>query len=589
MKEILRTIYEGTAEYYGTAGFLVLEVFAGLLLMLIDRKKYSRIIIPSVIILIIVVNPISYKLLLYKTRLWRLFWMVPLVYIMLLAFMELLKKTDEFWKKLLITAGLILLLTIFGDNTYLNSGEGRADSVYKLPNGVIEVSDIMLEKDKSPRCVLGGDLLTAIRLYSGDIEPMYGRNAENYMDKASEYEKRIFKEMESETPNYTYVLSSARRLGYNFIVNTEDKPIDTETERLYGYSLLDNTNGYNIYYNPSIPEEMTKDYEWNSNGTGWYCMDKDGNRLKSTTCEIDGVWYYFNRNGYLIESVDSEEAKNLTEDDVIITQIGVDDSDSPSMCYTIDDMKGHFIIVDGGSEEGYKKIYDEIKLYGRHVDAWILTHPHEDHTGAFNYIYKTFVKEASEGKNDYHKVKIDKIYAVDIDRDYFHKVARKWDDAETFDKFYDLMENEDKVEYVKRGETYKAGDLDFKVYNTFTDESYDIKTGSLPNASCMVFELFGKDQSMLFLGDLEQENADLIEELYGDELKADVVQAAHHGQNLYTDIYDLIDASTVFVDAPEYLRYEISGTHTAYEHIKYFKQHMKVKTYETAPNSIVLR
>ena len=105
----------------------------------------------------------------------------------------------------------------------------------------------------------------------------------------------------------------------------------------------------------------------------------------------------------------------------------------------------------------------------------------------------------------------------------------------------------------------------------------------------MVFELFGKNSSMLFLSDLEQENADLVMKLFGDELEADYVQAAHHGQNLETDIYDLIGADTVFVDAPEYLRLEDQSTHTSYEHLLYFREKMNIMTYDTTPNTVVLK
>ena len=105
----------------------------------------------------------------------------------------------------------------------------------------------------------------------------------------------------------------------------------------------------------------------------------------------------------------------------------------------------------------------------------------------------------------------------------------------------------------------------------------------------MVFELFGKDESMLFLSDLEQENADLMMSKYGDELKSNYVQAAHHGQNLDYDIYDLVEADTVFVDAPYFLRQEDKSTHTAYEHLQYFKDKMNILTYDTVPNTIVLK
>lgn len=587
MKDIILTIMKSVSEYFGSSTYLVMAVCAGVFLMLTDKKKYSKIIIPSIIILVLVLNPVSYKLLLNKTRFWRLFWMIPYAYIIILGFIEMLKTTDKLWKKLLITTAFAAVIIVSGDNIY--AGHEKAEDIYRLPVGTGEVAEMMLKYEDNPRCIVSGDLLTSIRLYSGDIEPLYGRNADNYINKASEYDKRIYKEMESDTPDYGYILSYARRLKVSFVVNSADKPISGKLQEKYGYSSVGTTGKYNVYYNSSLKKYSSSDYTWEANGTGWYCLDAGGNKIAGRSAEIDGVWYYFNQNGYLIESVDSEAAKNLSPDDLIITQYGSDDYDKPSMCYTIDDQKGHLIIIDGGNKDEYKRIYDVIKMYDRHVYAWILTHPHDDHIGAFNYIYKTFVKEAAEGKNDYHQVAIDKIYAVDIDSDYYHKIAREWDYIDYFDEFNSLMKGEANLEYVKDGQQYEIGDHSFKVYNSFTEDSYNIKTGSLPNAAGMVFELFGKDESMLFLSDLEQENADLMMSKYGDELKSNYVQAAHHGQNLDYDIYDLVGADTVFVDAPYFLRQEDKSTHTAYEHLQYFKDKMNILTYDTVPNTIVLK
>ena len=56
MKMILKAIFEMTSEYYGTATFLVMAVFVGVLLMLIDRKNYSRMILPVLLTLFVVFN-----------------------------------------------------------------------------------------------------------------------------------------------------------------------------------------------------------------------------------------------------------------------------------------------------------------------------------------------------------------------------------------------------------------------------------------------------------------------------------------------------------------------------------------------------
>ncbi len=411
MKEILKAIFEKTSEYYGTATFLVMAVFIGVLLMFLDWKKYSRVIIPVLMSLFVILNPVCYKIIFCKIRFWRLFWMIPMVYIILMGFMELIRRCDTQWKKVISLVGLIALLAVGGDNVFADSGLGIAEDSYKLPHGVVQACDAMLKTDKTPRCVVGGDLRTAVRLYSGEIEPMYGRDTENYIDKASEYEKKIYKQMESENPDYAYILSNARRLKYNFVVNTYDKPIDYETMTAYGYKLISDKGGYNVYYNPDVPESSSNEssgYTWKSNGTGWYCLDASGNRLKNTNAEIDGVWYYFNNKGFLMESMDSKSAETINSTDLILTAYGSPDK-TPDFI-TLDDQQGNLVIINGGAKNDYKAVHDVLKMYGRNVTAWILTDDNDESAGAFNKIYKNFVKETSEGESDAHPVQIGNIY-----------------------------------------------------------------------------------------------------------------------------------------------------------------------------------
>ena len=192
-------------------------------------------------------------------------------------------------------------------------------------------------------------------------------------------------------------------------------------------------------------------------------------------------------------------------------------------------------------------------------------------------------------------ISIDSIYAIDIDGEYYEQIAQPWDSIETYNDFMSLVDTGTMtgLSYVERGQTYSIGNIYFTVYNTFTDESYDIPTGSLPNAASMAFELYtaaGENgDSILFLADLEQGNADLMTELWGTELQADYVQAAHHGQNLDYSFYEAVGAQTILVDAPDWLRQEDPNTHTSYEHIQWFNSEgYNVLTYNTTPNVIIL-
>ena len=61
---------------------------------------------------------------------------------------------------------------------------------------------------------------------------------------------------------------------------------------------------------------------------------------------------------------------------------------------------GKLIVIDGGWEADADKLSSLIIQQGGKVDAWLITHPHEDHVGALC----TILNDSSR------KIKIDKIY-----------------------------------------------------------------------------------------------------------------------------------------------------------------------------------
>ena len=77
--------------------------------------------------------------------------------------------------------------------------------------------------------------------------------------------------------------------------------------------------------------------------------------------------------------------KEPEEEIYTITQYG-DYEDRQHMFYTIEDSKKNLIIIDGGWDSEADTVREVISQYNNHVSAWIITHPHPDHAGAFNVI-----------------------------------------------------------------------------------------------------------------------------------------------------------------------------------------------------------
>lgn len=62
-----------------------------------------------------------------------------------------------------------------------------------------------------------------------------------------------------------------------------------------------------------------------------------------------------------------------------------------AMCYSlVDRSTGDLILIDGGWVENAEQVRDIIGSNGGKVKAWILTHYHGDHAGAFTALYEEY-------------------------------------------------------------------------------------------------------------------------------------------------------------------------------------------------------
>ncbi len=255
MAENMRIITDWFKDYYADYMYLIIMIVAAVFLMFTNRKKYAGIVVASIVLFIVIFNPWLYKYIFAKLVFWRLFWLIPEVLIIALAVTELFGKLKKLPLKLAACAVMVVLLSIFGHNIFKEASRGENTNTYRLPQGVVNVAAIMMELDDHPRCIVQSDFLCFIRLFSGDIEPMYGRNGEGFINRATEDVQIMHAYMESDAPDYEYILSNAKDMGYNFIVNKDSRPIDESLSVKYGYGLIASTDGYNIYYNPSVTEE----------------------------------------------------------------------------------------------------------------------------------------------------------------------------------------------------------------------------------------------------------------------------------------------------------------------------------------------
>ena len=192
----------------------------------------------------------------------------------------------------------------------------------------------------------------------------------------------------------------------------------------------------------------------------------------------------------------------------------------------IESNDGSLIVVDGGLKTNAPYLAKYIKGKGGKVAAWLLTHPHEDHVGALAVILE---QQKLEGHPEYYNIDPGQIYYGFAPLAFYEQ----YEPAHRIPMMKEIMEDLAQYDSTKRHESSPAGtgftygNVAVEVLNT----PYSIPIDSGNNSSvCYMITINGK--KLLITGDLPYEAAGkLMEERGAENLKADIVQVAHHGQH----------------------------------------------------------
>lgn len=192
--------------------------------------------------------------------------------------------------------------------------------------------------------------------------------------------------------------------------------------------------------------------------------------------------------------------------------------DSIGNSYVVQTANGKVIVMDGGFEAEKDYLRGFIDALGGKVDAWIISHPHDDHITAIIALL-----ENPKG------LKIDKIYHSRFPDVLIDAESEKT--AEITRKFYSLLDNATDIEVVDChcGDEFEIDGVNFKI---LSEKNPEMANRNPYNNSSMAYKMWDSEKSFIFLGDLGVEGGrKLLDSEYAKDLECDYLQMAHHGQN----------------------------------------------------------
>ncbi len=183
--------------------------------------------------------------------------------------------------------------------------------------------------------------------------------------------------------------------------------------------------------------------------------------------------------------------------------------------YVFQTRGGKVIVMDGGFPEEAFTLRGFIGALGNEVEAWFISHPHDDHMGALSEILK-----------DKQDLKIKHIYHSRITEQVID--AEPTEAQKCRDFYKQLDEGEIPVTDIQEaGGVFDYDDMHLRILSVATG-----LTKNPYNNNSMIMRVWDKRKSVVFLGDAGIECGDLaLKGPYADLLSCDYLQMAHHGQN----------------------------------------------------------
>ena len=249
--------------------------------------------------------------------------------------------------------------------------------------------------------------------------------------------------------------------------------------------------------------------------------------------------------------------------------------------YVIKTANGKLIVIDGGIDgEGRDRDpymptalrailgLDDDEYF--EVEAWFLSHAHKDHMYELSKMLRDYSADSNYKINhiyfDFPEFGSEEYPAANADMDiaklrenmnhYGEVIGATVKDGSTY--YDDLNGAAINKEAVAKGLSFEIDGVKVDVLQTWDPAD---GTSNLNDTSLVLRAHIG-EQTVLFLNDLGSTGGRRLLATYGDGLKSDIVQMAHHGQaGVNKDVYDAIDADVHLWPTPIWVWQNANGTY----------------------------
>ena len=240
------------------AGNYLWFVYLGALiyLLIFEKEKRKSVAIPSVILTVLILNPLTvyaFGKLKISYVYWRAFWLIPVGMVTACAAVCFISRWKRPAVKGIFAAALAALVVFSGVSVYRTEGNEfvQVANSFKMRQYAAEIAQKLLTYDAHPRVVATAGLATHLRIYSTDIELMYGRDISGFMGYADDLSKKIAEELYEENPDIPMIRDVMEEYDFNFLIRRRWDSDDRSAYEKEGFEYLDTVQSqeyrYDIY------------------------------------------------------------------------------------------------------------------------------------------------------------------------------------------------------------------------------------------------------------------------------------------------------------------------------------------------------